>query len=61
MKISFIYHSVTGNTKNQAMPGGDGVSLVADIEVKTMSIDAPDNHWIEESVTVIFGYPTYED
>ena len=60
MKIAVIYHSVSGNTKKQAELVAEGVRSVPGIEVKTISIDNPDNTWIEESSAVIFGSPTYE-
>jgi len=60
MKVAIIYHSVTGNTKKQAELVADGTRSVEGIEAMAMSIDEPDNTWIEESVAVIFGCPTYE-
>ncbi len=60
MKISVIYHSVSGNTLKQAELVAEGVRSAPGAEVKVMSIDNPDNVWIQESVAVIFGCPTYE-
>ncbi len=60
MKIAVIYRSVSGNTKKQAELVAEGALSVPGIEVKTISIDNPDNTWIEESSAVIFGSPTYE-
>ncbi len=60
MKITVIYHSVSGNTKKQAELVEQGAQSVPEIEVKTMSIENPDNEWIEDSNAVIFGSPTYE-
>ena len=60
MKIAVVYHSVSGNTKKQAELVAEGAQSVPGIEVKTISIDNPDNAWIEESKAVIFGCPTYE-
>lgn len=60
MKIAVIYHSVSGNTKKQAELVAEGTQSVSGIEVKLMSIDNPDDTWIEESSAVIFGCPTYE-
>lgn len=60
MKISVLYHSVSGNTKKQAELVAEGVRQVEGAEVKLMSIDSPDNEWIRESAAVIFGCPTYE-
>ena len=60
MKISVIFHSETGNTKKQAELVADGARSIPGIEIKTMTIDNPDNAWITESKAVIFGCPTYE-
>ena len=60
MNIAVIYHSVSGNTKKQAELVAEGARSVTGIDVKIMSIDKPDNSWIEESHGVIFGCPTYE-
>ncbi|MHB9028330.1 MAG: flavodoxin family protein [Candidatus Latescibacterota bacterium] len=60
MKISVIYHSVSGNTKKQAELVAEGARSISGAEVRVMSIDHPDNDWIGESVAVIFGCPTYE-
>lgn len=60
MKVAIIYHSVSGNTKKQADLVAEGALSVEGIDVKCMSIDDPDNSWIEESVAVIFGSPCYE-
>lgn len=60
MKIAIVYHSVSGNTAKQAELIKEGALSVEGVEVKTMTIDNPDNAWIEESVAVIFGSPTYE-
>jgi len=60
MKVAVVYHSASGNTREQAGLVAEGARSVEGIEVKTMSVDAPDNAWIEESAAVIFGAPTYE-
>ena len=60
MKISILYHSLSGNTKKQAELVAEGARQVGGVEVKLMSIDSPNNDWIRESVAVIFGCPTYE-
>lgn len=38
----------------------EGALSVPGVEAKTMSIDSPDNEWIDASCAVIFGSPTYE-
>jgi NAD(P)H dehydrogenase (quinone) len=60
MKIGVVYHSESGNTAKQAELVAEGVRGVSGMEVKTMSIDTPDNDWLAESAAVIFGCPTYE-
>lgn len=60
MKIAILYHSVSGNTEKQAELVAEGARSISGVEVKTMSIDAPDTNWISESDAVIFGCPTYE-
>ena len=60
MKVAVIYHSVSGNTQKQAELVAEGARSVSGIEVKTISVDSPDNGWIEESKAVTFGTPTYE-
>ena len=60
MKVAVVYHSVSGNTKKQADLVAQGAESVDGVEVRTMSIDNPDNEWLEESVAVLFGSPCYE-
>jgi len=60
MKISIVYHSVTGNTKKQADLIRDGALKIDGVEIKSMSIDDVDRNWINDSKAVIFGCPTYE-
>lgn len=60
MKISIIYHSESGNTEKLAELVAEGARGVPGMEVKTMTIDAPDNDWITQSAAVIYGCPTYE-
>lgn len=59
MKISIVYHSVSGNTKTVADLIAKGVSGVGDIEVKSMSIANIDESFLKQSVAIIFGSPTY--
>jgi len=60
MKIAVIYHSETGNTKQQAELVAEGARSVEGVEVALMSVDDADNDWIGESAAVIFGSPPYE-
>ena len=59
MKISILYHSITGNTKKIADLIAEGAQEVANIEAKCMSIDDIDDEYLNESNAVIFGCPTY--
>lgn len=59
MKITIIYHSVTGTTKAMAEHLADIMSKIDNIEAKSFSIDNVDEDWIKESKTVIVGSPTY--
>ncbi len=59
MKLSIIYHSESGNTKKVAEIIAESIRQIDDIEVKTMSIDDIDESFVNASVAVIFGSPTY--
>lgn len=59
MKISIIYHSETGNTAKLAEIIASGISKVAEIEVKCMSIFDIDMEFVKNSSAFIFGTPTY--
>jgi len=59
MKITIVYHSVSGTTKTVAEHLATAISKVENIEVKSFSIDNVDEGWIKESKAVIVGTPTY--
>ena len=59
MKVSILYHSESGNTRKVAELISRGVSSQPNIEVRSMSIDNVDNEFLDESVAVLFGCPTY--
>lgn len=59
MKVSILYHSVSGNTKKVAELIKNGVVEHKDVEAKCMSIDDLDEKFIEESKIIFFGTPTY--
>lgn len=59
MKISIVYHSISGNTQKIAEIMADAVRQLNNIEVKAISIDAIDKNFIEESSAIIFGSPVY--
>ena len=57
-KVSIIYHSETGNTRKMAELVAKGVKK-GGCEAMTMSVDAPNTEYIEQSRAVLFGSPTY--
>ncbi len=59
MKISIVYHSESGNTKAIAEFIAKGASSIDGIEVKPMSITDIDEDFLNQSVAIIFGCPTY--
>lgn len=59
MKISVIYHSVTGNTKRMAEVMADAMQSVAGVEARTFGLDGVDKQFLDESRCVVIGTPTY--
>jgi len=59
MKVSILYHSVSGNTEQIANLIKKGVSEVENVEAKCMSIENLDESFIEESKLIFIGTPTY--
>lgn len=59
MKMSVIYHSVTGNTKNMGERIVKGMTSVEGVEAKTFSIDDIDYDFVKESQCVVLGSPIY--
>jgi NAD(P)H dehydrogenase (quinone) len=59
MKLSIVYHSISGNTKKIAEIMADAVGQINGIEAKAISIDAIDEEFINDSTAVIFGSPVY--
>lgn len=59
MKISVIYHSVTGNTKRMAEVMAAAMRTVAGVEARTFGIDEVDKDFVAESACVVVGAPTY--
>lgn len=58
MKVSIIYFSKTGKTKEMAEEIALGVKSEG-VEVKTFDLDHIDFEFLEQSQGVIFGTPTY--
>ncbi|MCX7708532.1 MAG: flavodoxin family protein [Clostridia bacterium] len=59
MKVSVVYHSQGGHTKEVAGIIAEGAKISKDIEVQTMSIGRLDEDFLKESKAVILGCPTY--
>jgi NAD(P)H dehydrogenase (quinone) len=59
MKMTVLYHSVSGNTKQMAEVTAEGMRTVENVEVRTFSIEEIDEVWIKESKCVIVGTPIY--
>ncbi len=59
MKISVVYNSQGGNTKKIAERVVLGSASVGGVEARVMNIDDIDEKFIEGSMAVIFGCPTY--
>jgi len=59
MKVSVIYHSVSGNTQRIAELIAEGARLSGEVEVKSMNIDEVDDGFVQSSKAVIIGCPTH--
>lgn len=59
MKISILFFSKTGTTKEAAEYIIEGINTVEGTEVKAFSIDEIDADWVRKSSCVIVGTPTY--
>ncbi|MFR4757557.1 MAG: flavodoxin family protein [Evtepia gabavorous] len=59
MKMTVLYHSVTGNTKTMAQVIAEGMMTVAGVEAKAFPIENWDAAWVKESKCVVLGTPIY--
>lgn len=59
MKLSVIYHSVSGNTARMAQVIAEGMKSVPGVEAMAFSIDAIDQDFAKESKCIVVGCPTY--
>ena len=59
MKLSVIYHSVSGNTARMAQVIAEGMKSVPGVEAQAFSIDAVDQDFAKESRCLVLGCPTY--
>lgn len=59
MKLSIIYFSKSGKTKEMAEVIANGMKSVAGIEVGIFDLEQIDYDFLAESNAVVFGTPTY--
>lgn len=59
MKLSVIYDSKTGNTKQAAEWIADGMNTIADAEAKAFSIHSVDKEYVKSSQGIVIGSPSY--
>ncbi|WP_321425937.1 flavodoxin domain-containing protein [uncultured Bacteroides sp.] len=59
MKLSIIYFSKSGHTKEMAEIIANGMKSIPDIEVGIFDLDHIDDDFLAESKAVVFGTPTY--
>lgn len=59
MKISILYFSKTGHTKEMANVIANGIRKVPNIEVGVFALDSIDDKFLLDSKAVVFGTPTY--
>ena len=59
MKMTVLYHSVTGHTKKMAEVIVEGMRTVENAEPRAFSIEDIDEAWVNESNCVVVGTPIY--
>lgn len=59
MKLSVIYDSKTGNTRQAAEWIVEGMNSLENVEAKAFSIDSVDEDYVKESKGVVIGCPSY--
>lgn len=59
MKLSVVYDSKTGNTKQAAQWIIEGMESVAGVEAKAFSIESVDEEFVIESKGIVIGSPSY--
>lgn len=59
MKLSVLYYSKTGHTREMADAILEGMQLVEGVEARAFPLDEIDEDWIKESKCVILGTPIY--
>ena len=59
IKLSIVYFSKTGKTKEMAQEVAKGMQSLDGIEVGIFDVDHVDRDFLAESKAVVFGTPTY--
>ena len=59
MKISILYYSKTGKTREMAEVAASGMRAIEGMEVGIFDIENVDVDFLHESKAVVFGTPTY--
>jgi len=59
MKLTVLYHSVSGNTKQMADVIAEGMKMVENAEAKTFPIEEIDEAWVKDNKCVVVGTPIY--
>ena len=59
MKLTVIYDSKTGNTKQAAEWIAEGMNKVAETEAKAFSINEIDEDFMKNSIGIVVGSPSY--
>ena len=59
MKLSVVYDSKSGNTKQAAEWIAEGMNQVEGVEARAFSIQSVDEEFVKESAGVVIGSPSY--
>ena len=58
MKLSVVYDSKSGNTKQAAEWIAEGMNQVEGVEARAFSIQSVDEEFVKESAGVVIGSPS---
>lgn len=59
MKLTVLYDSKSGNTKEMAAYVAEGMRCVEGADARCWPVDSPDMEFLKESRCVVLGTPTY--
>lgn len=59
MKMTVLYHSKSGNTRQMAQVIAEGMELAEGAEAKAFPLDEIDEAWLRDSGCVVLGTPIY--